>query len=71
MLTRAVTCGLLNGLGDIFSQLCVEQQAFDAKRCLSFTLLVGKLLKPLANVTACAAVLERQRCSTHTSGLFN
>lgn len=43
MITRAVTCGVLNGLGDIFSQLYVEQQAFDAKRCLSFTMLVRAL----------------------------
>ncbi|KAF5827527.1 hypothetical protein DUNSADRAFT_496 [Dunaliella salina] len=47
MLTRAVTCGVLNGAGDIFSQLCVEQQAFDAKRCLSFTLLGLLLVGPI------------------------
>jgi len=40
MLSRAATCGVLNGLGDMFSQLCVEQIEFDVKRCLTFTFLV-------------------------------
>jgi len=48
MLTRCVTCALLNGLGDIFSQLVVEQQQLNAKRCATFTalglLFVGPIL---------------------------
>ncbi len=41
MLTRCVTCGLLNGLGDVLSQLLIEQRStFDTKRFAIFTSLV-------------------------------
>ncbi len=41
MLTRTITCALLNGLGDIFSQLVVEKTTFSVQRTTTFTLLVS------------------------------
>jgi hypothetical protein len=35
-LTRVLTCGVLNGLGDIFCQLFVEKEGYSAKRTLTF-----------------------------------
>lgn len=40
MVTRSVTCALLNGVGDVFSQLVVEQQELSVRRAATFTLLV-------------------------------
>jgi hypothetical protein len=41
MLTRAVTCAILNGIGDIISQIFLEEQKLDWKRLATFTGLVG------------------------------
>ncbi len=40
MLTRCVTCAVLNGVGDVFCQLFVEQHDFDANRFIKFSILV-------------------------------
>ena len=41
MLTRSVTCALLNGLGDIISQFVIEEsKSLDIKRLALFTTLV-------------------------------
>ncbi|GAX85451.1 hypothetical protein CEUSTIGMA_g12867.t1 [Chlamydomonas eustigma] len=37
--TRAVTCGVLNGLGDIVSQVFIEGSSFELSRTLTFTCL--------------------------------
>jgi len=48
MLSRSITCAVLNGLGDIFSQLVVEKTELSLKRASTFTLLgllyVGPML---------------------------
>lgn len=42
MLTRAMTCGILNGVGDVFCQLVVEKKSeVDLKRVFKFLMLVG------------------------------
>jgi hypothetical protein len=41
MLTRSVTCAILNGIGDIISQIFLEEQELDWMRLGTFTGLVG------------------------------
>lgn len=45
LITRAVTCGILNGIGDLFSQLFVEKTQLNAQRTATFTALVSALRK--------------------------
>ncbi len=40
ILTKAITCALLNALGDIFCQFFIEGSPWDIKRTLTFTGMV-------------------------------
>ncbi|PNH06252.1 PXMP2/4 family protein 2 [Tetrabaena socialis] len=46
LLTKAVTCGLLNALGDIFCQLFIDGGALDWKRTATFTFMGVALVGP-------------------------
>lgn len=68
MLTRCVTCAVLNGVGDMFSQLLVEQQAFDAKRCATFTILGLVFVGPV--LTTWYGVLAKIVTAPGTAGVL-
>ncbi|KXZ44840.1 hypothetical protein GPECTOR_61g793 [Gonium pectorale] len=46
LLTKALTCALLNALGDIFCQLFIEAGSWDAKRTGTFTFMGLALVGP-------------------------
>lgn len=53
LITRAMMCGILNGIGDLFSQLFVENTQLNAQRTATFTALVGALGKEGWHLPAC------------------